>query len=98
MVAKRCATADESIEWRREHHLAHFNNARRISSIDIRWKPTLQRGLSHCRHAATLGHDYPLFLFFSGGRGGCSSHLANDHRVDAIRIYFSKTERGRTAE
>src|SRR5215813_12735361 len=27
MVGKRSATADKSIEWRREHHPAHFDNA-----------------------------------------------------------------------
>ncbi len=98
MVAKRSATADESIEWRREHHLAHFDNARRIGSIDIRRKPALQRGLGDCRHTATLGRDDPLFPLFGAGRGGCAGRIANDRPVDAIGILFGEPERGRAAE
>ena len=72
MVAKRSTTADKSIKWRREHHPAHFNNARRIGSIDIRRKPALQRRLGDRRYSATLGHDDPLFPLFSAGRSGCA--------------------------
>ena len=98
MVAKRSATADESIEWGREHHPAHFGNARRIGSIDIRWKPALQRGFGDCRYTATLGRDDSLFPLFGAGWGGCAGRIANDRPVDAIGILFGQPERSRAAQ